>query len=340
MTGMWSAVAVAGGEVPPEALLPAPPPPPTPEPPVARAAPVAPAPSHLGDWYGWQVLIADATGLAMGASLARAQTETRPSAVAWLGMGLYGLGSVASPTLHFLHRRPGAGMASLAARTFIPPLASLMGSLSSCLAAGAFERACTESGMASGFLVGALGATALDAFALSKPTPGDAAAAAGSWYGWQTLAADGVGLGVGLGLLWNASNRGTLTDTTGAGAALVVAAGLYTVGLLGPPIVHLVHGQWLTALGDLGIRLMWPILWVVASVMNNCAATSGLTGCAEASVAPGLLAGVLSVAAFDAMGLAWEPPQAGAPSHEATAAWAPLVQVRSGATVVGVAAAF
>lgn len=71
------------------------------------------------------------------------------------------------------------------------------------------------------------------------------------WYGWQTLATDGAGIG----LIVFGGTRSF------EGPVAVTAASVGTGSLfLGGPIVHLSHGRWPIAILDLGMRLTLPIV--------------------------------------------------------------------------------
>jgi hypothetical protein len=85
-----------------------------------------------------------------------------------------------------------------------------------------------------------------DAFAADEAPPDVAPQApAKRWYGWQTMAVDGLALGL------------TVTGLTSELPALTsVGLGTYA---LGPPVVHAAHGKVGTGLASFGIRVLAPV---------------------------------------------------------------------------------
>ncbi|MBX5480461.1 MAG: hypothetical protein IRZ16_01235 [Myxococcaceae bacterium] len=255
-----------------------------------------------------------------------------------MDIGLLNVGLIGAPAVHMAHRRGTWGMASLGTRLFLPPISSLFGALSACVASGSFERACTESGMTGGFLAGALGASALDAFVYANPNDFERRRPE-RWYGWQILSVDAIGALFGASVYANAVARGSVMDPR-FGPEVFFAAGMYAVGAIGAPIVHLFHRQWLRAFGDFSMRLFVPAMWIAASLIGNCAATSGISGCADSSISPGLFLGTVAVAAFDAAGLGWEEAGDSRPTGTAAIAVFPSVTVREGRPHVGLGGVF
>jgi hypothetical protein len=112
------------------------------------------------------------------------------------------------------------------------------------------------------------------------------------WYGWQTLLVD----------------AGSVVLTfTGAGAPVGIVA--YIVG---PPVVHAVHGQGGPAVGSALLRLTLPLALAVAGleVANELTPpNSGGNGLGNAYLGlfGGAFVGVAAASAIDASVLAWEP---------------------------------
>lgn len=77
-----------------------------------------------------------------------------------------------------------------------------------------------------------------------------------SWYGWQTLTADGVSL-----LL-----LGLAAEVDGDNLS-ALAFGSYMVGA---PVVHLSHRQWVKAGGSLGVRALVPLIGAGVYSAQSC----------------------------------------------------------------------
>ncbi len=292
------------------------------EPTSAPASPVAdgetaeqPAASAARRWYGSHVLLADAAGLVLGGALALGlpERERRPSDLGLVGSAWYGVGAVAAPAVHFAHGQRGAGMASLATRTLLPPLAGVLGLAAGCVGNGSSEASCRRSGATGGTLVGLAVAAAYDVSVLSYEGDAEPEPEAGErrWYGWELLVLDGALL---LGGAYVAA-RGPRNDQ---GEKLEPQLSLwatdYAFGLFGGPIVHAVHGEWMHALASLGMRSFVGPLGAVAGLMGHCAASGGAKGCSSTGATYGLLGGLLFVDLFDAFVLGCEeiePEQAG-----------------------------
>ena len=116
------------------------------------------------------------------------------------------------------------------------------------------------------------------------------------WYGYQTLAADGLSLLVALG--------GLRADT---GVVSTIGMGGFA---LGGPIIHLVHHNYLAAGGSLALRVGAPFLFgFVGSQMENCGPNSGWF-CGVAGAVIGGSLGILTASIIDAAVLAHEPEEA------------------------------
>lgn len=272
----------------------------------AESTPQRPAPRR---WYGGQVLLADAAGIAVGAALALGlpdEREHRPSDLGLVGSAWYGVGAVAAPAIHFAHGRGSSGMASLATRTLLPPLAGVLGLTVGCLGNGSFEASCRRDGVTGGTLVGLAAAAAYDASVLAYTEPSatlEPSTETRSWYGWQLLAMDGALL---LGGAVVAASGPRNEQGERLAPQLALWAPGYLFGLFGGPIVHATHGEWTHSLASLGLRSFVGPLGAVAGLMGHCAAAAGASGCANTGATYGLLGGMLFVDLFDALVLGYE----------------------------------
>lgn len=281
--------------------------------------------------YRWQLLTADAMGLALGLGIGLSPIPSKlpdaPNAISTTGALWYGVGSLAGPSIHFANGNQVAGFGSLALRLLTPPLASLGGVVTVCTSRR--FRNCTHDGFSSGFLLGTAGAAVMDAFLLAKaPTP-----QARRWYGWQTLLVDAGGLGLGTYVLLRAQNSSTSSELPILPMSMWV--GLYLIGTVGAPIVHFAHGRWLVGLGDLGLRLFAPV-GVLVGLGGACLANP-VGKCSTTGAAFGLLWGSLAAAVVDAGVFAFSPEPV---ARRETPEWLPVVSVTSDQATVGVAAAF
>jgi hypothetical protein len=89
------------------------------------------------------------------------------------------------------------------------------------------------------------------------------------WYGYQTLAFDGLAL---LLIVPAASSGSPYGSQLGLGAVALSVYGL------GPPIVHLAHGRVGAALGDLGMRLAAPTALALLGYVIGNATTPSCVG--------------------------------------------------------------
>jgi hypothetical protein len=105
-----------------------------------------------------------------------------------------------------------------------------------------------------------------------------------TWYGWQTLIADG----------------GAVAATLVTGNAVVFAGGI----TLGAPIVHWAHGNVLNGFASLGVRVGAPVLttFAAALLLNGSETSSGHENVEALSI--GVLGGCLFASLFDAAVLA------------------------------------
>jgi len=291
----------------------------------ATAAPARAEPTS--GWYGWQTLTVDAAALALGAAIAAsADVELEPANV--VAATWYGVGAVAAPAVHHAHDNWPIGLSDFGLRALAPPVIGFFGWITACTANRDFESECAASGWGVGSLIGLSGVALIDGLVLARPrTAVDERASRTSWYGWQMLAIDLVGYGLGA-----ATVSGKRTDE---GAEIHPALGAwaigYTVGVIGAPIVHFAHGKVGFGFLSLGLRaLAAPLLGVLPGLAGYCAATGGASDCAEHGAQWGLLGGSLAVGLFDALVLAHEP----ADDDDAAARYAPTASIGPGAIAV------
>ena len=122
-----------------------------------------------------------------------------------------------------------------------------------------------------------------------------------TWYGWQTLIADGAAAGLlGLTLLSSDGNAANVLGT--------LSFGTY---LLGGPIVHWSHGHGWTGFGSLAARVGLPLGGALVGVLIGAAACGSsedeFVPCPVAFGAVGLLAGMVAAPVVDATIIAREP---------------------------------
>jgi hypothetical protein len=147
--------------------------------PLSAAQPLAPEEAPSGEvpvaWYGWKVLVADATGLALvGWALSfNGKHDSAATVLATAGVGTYAL---AGPIIHGVHRGRGRVAGSLGFRLLTPIAASAVG----LIVANATTKETSQRGLAVlggaiafGAVVGYPLATILDStVAATEPPPG------------------------------------------------------------------------------------------------------------------------------------------------------------------------
>ncbi len=119
------------------------------------------APAGRLSWYGYQTFSADATAIAL--LWMAAEKDSDPAAYGTIGVYLLG-----APTVHGVHRRPGAVVGSVALRVFLPFLGSALGGASAdCSVQVVNDENCDFGGQVVGFVVGAAVAMVIDSAALA-----------------------------------------------------------------------------------------------------------------------------------------------------------------------------
>jgi hypothetical protein len=121
------------------------------------------------------------------------------------------------------------------------------------------------------------------------------------WYGWKLLVLDGAALALGA-YVAAKPPRAESGEKIDPEVALWVPD--YVGGLFGGPIIHALEGEWLSALGSLGLRSLVGPMGALPGVMGYCSASGGVRGCASSGALFGLVGGLLAVDLFDALVLA------------------------------------
>jgi hypothetical protein len=127
-------------------------------------------------WYGWQTLTADGASfglLTMAAVFSNeaGDHDSDATALAWFGLLGYEL---APGIIHFVHKNPGRGFASMGLRLGMPLTGAILGAS---FASGCSGFGCEEGGAALGLLLGMGGAIAIDSAVFAyddqrRPRPG------------------------------------------------------------------------------------------------------------------------------------------------------------------------
>lgn len=258
----------------------------------AQSAPPAAQPSTTPatepQWYGWQILAADAGALAIGLGVGAASGDHDDRRFGDVVGSAWGLGMLGSLTIHAAHQNSGLAVSSLGYHTLVPPLIAVVGLGMGCLFTRIADN-CASDSARWGFALGALGTAAFDV-ALAEDQLGREPR---HWYGWQTLIIDGVSFGAGVVVIASRDPDGRRPRIGGLGAFP------YLTGLLISPWVHAFHGRWGTALGSLALRAFAPALGALAGLTGYCAATGGHDRCTGDGAAYGFFAGTVLTAAID-----------------------------------------
>lgn len=182
-------------------------------------------------------------------------------------------------------------------------------------------------------------ALALSTTSLARADEGDAPSAPPAvsheedttWYGWQTLAADGTSL---LALP-------IVAGVTQSGALGGVAVGGY---FLAPPIIHAAHGRWGIFGASLGLRVAMPLIggFLGAAADGDCRGDL----CIPVGAALGVAVGALGAVALDASLLSYETTPVdvryrGEQRKPGHVSWSPSIAPRrEGGFTLGLGAAF
>jgi hypothetical protein len=152
-----------------------------------------------------------------------------------------------------------------------------------------------------------------------------------SWYGWQTLAADGTSL---------------LVLPIAAGVSQSPALGVVAVAgyFLAPPFIHGAHGRWSMFAASLGLRVLTPVLGGLlgSALDHDCRGDL----CIPVGAGIGVAVGVLGAVALDASLLSYEtvepdPRYRGARTRPTRVMWSPSIAPRKeGGFTLGLGAAF
>lgn len=163
---------------------------------------------------------------------------------------------------------------------------------------GVFASESPASGPSPGVIVGAQGVTVRPQQPFTA-IPHDPALPTRErrWYGWQTLATDGVAIGLSVLSL-------STVETRNSSASSVFAVVSASTFLCGAPVVHFAHGHVGKGFGSLGLRLGLPVggALIAAAIARPCGGDFGCLG----ESALGFLVGTGSAIAIDAAVLANE----------------------------------
>jgi hypothetical protein len=263
----------------------------------------------------------------------------QPNAGGFIATGVYAIGSVGAPAVHWAHHRVGVGFADMALRVTVPPTVGLFGMLAYCGPRNFQD--CAQDGMIGGVLAGEAFVATIDALLLARdehedPTP----PAPRAWYGWQTMLAEvpGLGLGVYLALQSSASTRAN--DRNAPNSLEAAGFGWWIGSAIGPPLVHIGHGRILVGLTDAGGRLLIPPVVSVVGILGYCSTTGGIRDCVADGALGGLGVGVAGMALFDAFVVAREPANDAGSRPPAPTGWAPTIQPARGGAVIGLGGMF
>ena len=125
------------------------------------------------------------------------------------------------------------------------------------------------------------------------------------WYGWQTLAADGMSLALTVGSIALAGSGGEEPSSALGWGAL----GTY---VLGGPILHFVHENPGRGFASLGMRVVGPIaLGVIGAAAEDCANHGG-DFCGLGGAVVGATMGIVAAITIDAAVFAYDDPPEGA----------------------------
>ncbi len=177
----------------------------------------------------------------------------------------------------------------------------------------------------------AVALSAAPAGALSPTAAGEEPKA--TWYGWQTLLADGASVG-----LFGIALR--LND----GVAAVVLAGAGVLGyVFGGPVLHWQHDREFIGYIDFTMRLGLPILIGQAAE----SATNGQSGfcdfiCGDGAnaAAAGVVVGMITAVMVDSIALSWETAPKAGDARAPRLRWTPIASPARGGATAGIGGTF
>ena len=126
-----------------------------------------------------------------------------------------------------------------------------------------------------------------------------------TWYGWQTLAVDASAVAILLvGAALVTSRPPTLNATVVPRPVpfAVAALGVYAIG---PPVLHLAHGEYRHGIASLALRVAMPLAGFGLGYLAGRAVQPGGSG-SWTDGAYGAAVGGVGAIALDASGLAWQ----------------------------------
>jgi hypothetical protein len=141
--------------------------------PICAPAPSAVDAPMVDAWYGWQTLTFDGAALAMGLTLVAANPADGSTVADTLGYGAGATFLLGAPAVHLAHEHPWKALASIGLRAGLPVATALVGGFFASSSGrngsgqsvdGAIQQfGNVWTGVVLGSLVGAVGASALDA---------------------------------------------------------------------------------------------------------------------------------------------------------------------------------
>jgi hypothetical protein len=205
--------------------------------------------------------------------------------------------------VHYAHGNDAGALASFGVRLLFPPLTATIGLLENCLKDSNFKNHCTDPGLIGGSLVGLAGVAAADALLFAREDFGRDWKGRGIRYGWQIMTVDAIGYGAGIAFAF--THPRTRAGKTIHPALAVWTFG-YSIGVIGAPIVHFVHGEVGTGFGSFGLRLLAGPAGALPGLIGYCAASGGAKDCVAQGAQWGLLGGAIAASLLDAFVLARE----------------------------------
>jgi len=146
-----------------------------------------------------------------------------------------------------------------------------------------------------------------------KPPPWEGAQ---TWYGWQTLSADGAALLLGgVGAVRLATDDAYANQGSNGLAGTGLRAGL-VVFALGTPLMHGLHRHPARAVGSLAMRVLLPLLGAFAFGNGGCSGSREICFAAGAGANAGALGGALLAIGVDAA-QAWDIAPPSSPADNA-----------------------
>lgn len=289
-------------------------------------------------WYGWQILTADA--LTLGAAFAATRFIDRedpydPMRLGYTNRLALGLGSTIAPTIHLTRGSPRSAAGSYMLRVLVPMASAVILPSTRCLLSD-YRPGCYNSVAPLAYFLGYVAAVGIDAGVLAKgPARPPWIAQERQWYGWQILIADVIVFGA-------ASLVGSTAyqDDGVGGAGLVFATMGTAISALPAGIIHAVHGNWGLGAASAVIRFFGaPLLLAIPTMTRDCAGT-GFSDCASDSFGFGAATNLLLVSAFDSLFFANKPGSSVRERSPTGSFYTPWIVPTSGGAMGGLTVSF